>query len=963
MSKAKLTANVIASPPVNFLLKPLKTDFKTLFTALAKGAGHTALGKWEELGNDAVDALSALGLTTEPGELATLLIRRSLIRAAFSLIGDSADHISTSSVNEPEIGQQFELTFVENEIPIDRKFLDRPADLAILPITQNILHKWLVLRGVSEAAAMAISQRLPSYFVYALNEEWRLNAKSYLPLKEALDTPFARASDREWAWSSYSALLIRRVEESLFDEPFSLRQLFVPLNAYYVDDAENTASLPDTRRPDRIGRRVVVSLRSEIEKWLRANESSDAIRVLSGGPGSGKSSFAKILAAELAKQSMKILFIPLHLIDPSKALVDEVGHFVKEEGILANNPLDPDSPEPKLLIIFDGLDELASQGKAAAETARAFIREVERTVEKRNAQAARLQIIISGRELVVQENESEFRRRRQILYLLPYRVEQQPDRSEAPFHDPDELLSGDLRNEWWRKYGALTGRTYNVLPKDLQRTDLDEVTAQPLLNYLVALSYTRGAIDFSRGVNLNSIYGDLVAAVYARGYEKHRPHASVRHMSEPDFFRILEEIGLAAWHGDGRSTTVGEIAEHCQSSGVARLLDAFQEGAKAGVTRLLTAFFFRQQGRRTSGDATFVFTHKSFGEYLAARRIIRATERIVRELEARDRSPDEGWDERDALKYWVQVCGPSPVSRYLYTFLGNEMQLRLSVAVRWQQRLTKLFSYVLRFGVPIELLQLSNFKQELFQARNSEEALLVVLNCCAKQTRQQSKLDITEPTSFGAWFRRIQGQRIGPQPALAAECLSFLSLNGSIMEILDLYGCNLEHADLTEVSAVYSCFAYADLRGTCLRSATLMYANLERAKLQNADLRKAHLREANLTEANLRGADLRGANLLGADLSGADLTDARVDTARFSAATFARQYMRSERSKIELLEVRGLEMAKGVAKAKHLDTTFGLQSRSVMSNFPETDLNSLVQNDQLTADEELESGSDEPHAP
>jgi hypothetical protein len=117
---------------------------------------------------------------------------------------------------------------------------------------------------------------------------------------------------------------------------------------------------------------------------------------------------------------VKVLFVPLHLIDASKDLVDEVERFVKDEGVLLQNPLDPESPGPNLLIIFDGLDELASQGKAAAETARAYVREVEKTVERRNLQKLRLRVLISHREVVVQGNKSEFRRARQVLSLLPY---------------------------------------------------------------------------------------------------------------------------------------------------------------------------------------------------------------------------------------------------------------------------------------------------------------------------------------------------------------------------------------------------------------------------------------------------------------------------------------------------------------------------------------------------------------
>ena len=87
------------------------------------------------------------------------------------------------------------------------------------------------------------------------------------------------------------------------------------------------------------------------------------------------------------------------------------------------------------------------------------------------------------------------------------------------------------------------------------------------------------------------IYADLVTAVYERSYEKHRAYVPIRHMKLDEFFRVLEEIGLAAWHGDGRTTTVREIEKQCRISGLGALLDAFQEGAMTGVTRLLAAFF------------------------------------------------------------------------------------------------------------------------------------------------------------------------------------------------------------------------------------------------------------------------------------------------------------------------------------------------------------------------------------
>jgi NACHT domain/Pentapeptide repeats (8 copies) len=835
---AKGNPKLKAKKPENVFNKPLKADFKALFKALSRGIGHTAVGKWEELATDTVEALSAIGLVTEPGELAYLLIRRSVTKALFELVIESSSQLMNEPAKDPDaLVEQLDFAISNSDVHLDRTFLDRPADLRIVKDVQILLIKWLEGLAVPEATAKAIGDRLPSYFVYALNQEWRRNAKSYGPLIEALETPFIKAGEREWAWAAYAAFLQRKIQEGVFDEPFSLSQIYVPLNAYYLEEsASNDVSDPMARMGRQ--RRVVVSLQEELEQWLQNPSQQDAIRVISGGPGSGKSSFARILAARVSRdEKPKLLFVPLHLIDPSKDLVDEVGRFVRDEGILAQNPLDPASPEPNLLIIFDGLDELASQGKAAAETARDFVREVEKTVERRNQQHVRLRILLSGRELVVQENQSEFRRPRQILELLPYVMEDVRPSAPEGYHDSKKLLMNDLRQEWWKKYGTLTGKGYQGLPNDLNRKDLVEVTAQPLLNYLVALSFKRDKLDFTKDVNLNSIYADLIAAVHERGYEKHRTYGPIRHMKADEFSRVLEEIGLAAWHGDGRTTTVREIEEHCSSSGLSALLDRFKEGAKTGVTRLLAAFFFRQYGHRASGDPTFVFTHKSFGEYLTARRVVRAIERVTRELDSRANNPDGGWGERDALKHWAQICGPSAITPYLHDFLLNELKLRpVEGLAQMQSNLTKLFSFVLRHGMPMEQLKIASFKETLFQSRNAEEALLVSLNACACVTKRVSAVEHPDPTAFGSWFRRVQGQRTGAEPVLAARCMSFLDLVNACLHIGDFLHADFSFSNLREVRAEFGCFANANLRGTDLRGAHLGGAHLGGANLERARL-------------------------------------------------------------------------------------------------------------------------------
>jgi uncharacterized protein YjbI with pentapeptide repeats len=919
MSKSKrtLSPKLKVKKPVSTLFKPVKADFKDLFKALAKGVGHTATGKWLELGGDVVETLSALGLATEPGELAFLLIRRSLTMAVFELVGDSASQLSgTAAADADALVDSLDLSIEAKDMNVDQKFLDRPGDLPIVNSFKTLLSDWLVRLGIEESAADAIAERLPTYFVYALNQEWRRNSKSYGPLLEALKTPFTKAGDREWAWTEYSALLERRIQEPVFDEPFSLSQIFVPLSAYYYKERPRTEIEVDALRDERQKRRhVVIDLQEELENWLDGADPQDAIRVISGGPGSGKSSFARVFASGVAQRHtrIKVLFVPLHLIDASKDLVEEVGRFVRDEGVLVSNPLDPESPDPNLLVVLDGLDELASQGKAAADIARGFVREVEKTVERRNQQVVRLRVLLSGRELVVQENESEFRRERQILNLLPYFIplsaEYENDlvvQDGIEYEDPAKLLKRDARQEWWKNYGVLTGKHFEGLPKELDRDDLAEITAQPLLNYLVALSFTRDKLDFSKDINLNSIYADLVTAVHERGYEKRRAYGPIRHMTLDHFSRVLEEIGLAAWHGDGRTTTVREIEEHCKTSGVGGMLDAFQEGAKAGVPQLLAAFFFRQYGQRATGDPTFVFTHKSFGEYLAARRVVRAIERMTRELESRASSPDEGWDERDALKHWAQICGPSAMTEYLRTFLMNEVRLRSHTELeRWQGQFTRLFNFVLRLAMPMEQLQIATFREAMFQSRNAEEALLVGLNVCAQTTGRPSVIEQPDPTTFGTWLMRIEGQHFGTG-RLARQSLSFFTLPGGNLFSNNLVDASLAYSDLEKIQANFVCAGFADLSSANFKKAHLVQAilfnaNLSNTNLEGADLDKADMRNANLAGANLEGANLTGANLTGANLTDANLTGANLTGANLTDADLTRANL--ERTNLEDVEM------------------------------------------------------------
>ncbi|MEQ8974945.1 MAG: pentapeptide repeat-containing protein [Coleofasciculus sp. C1-SOL-03] len=867
--------------PVSVWKKAIKANPKGLFASLGKAAINGAFLKWDDFAESGVEVLENLGLEAKPGEISGLLIVRSLMQAMQDLLDENRGLLNQKPDNLTQLYNHLNASLTSNELILDPDFFQRPQNLPIVQEAKTGFAHWLEAYVEKKVEAEMISSRLPAYFVFALNDQWVERSQDYIALKEVLDTPFTQATRREQGWLRYRARLQKRVDEPIFWEAFSLKQVYVPLRAYYEREmaGQSERKLERGIIESKDYERVIVDLNSELETWLQNAEADDAIRLISGGPGSGKSSFAKMFAAQQAeKGEIPVLFIPLHLFKLSDDLVKAVGEFVQIEEFLSDNPLDRENGESRLLIIFDGLDELSMQGKIAEQTAKEFVEEVRREVDRFNHQHLRLQVVITGREVVVQANRSKFRQPRQLLYILPYFVPKK-ERDRQKYIDDQNLLEVDQRQLWWQSYGQAKGKHYDGLPQELDKDDLVEITAQPLLNYLVALSFERDKLRFSKDTNLNEIYADLLDAVYERGYEgKNRQHRAIEEIAKEEFIGILEEIALACWHGDGRTTSVKEIEAHCDNSGLRQILDRFQatlqEDSRASITRLLTAFYFRESGESRNSEKTFEFTHKSFGEYLTAKRIVEGVRLIHEDLEERKRNFRKGCDERDALVRWATLCGLSAMDKYLFKLVCDEMRLQdLSEVRDWQKTLCRLIEFMLRHGMPMEGLNpRPNFQEEMRQARNAEEALLAVLNACARVTGQISDINWHSLQAFGIWISRLQGQELNSLFCL--NYLSFLDLQCCSFGCQCLLGANLYRANL------YGANLYgANLQGANLQVANFQGANLQGAKLQGANLQEVILYGANLQGVNLEGANLQGANLQWADLHGMHLEGANLQWA------------------------------------------------------------------------------------
>jgi uncharacterized protein YjbI with pentapeptide repeats len=853
--------------PTNILFRTVKADFRKLLPTVGKASINAVLLKWEDLAKDGVDIADKLGVKQDEGELAWLWVSRSVLQTILRLCKQQ-EKLLPSSLDFDDLTTRLNQVLESDNLGLDNEFYQRPDQHSVTILLKQGFADWLVTNHVKAASITEINKSFNAYFIFNLHQEAKTNSATYQPIEWRIKQLNEKAGETEKAWLKYGLWLQKQVDERLFGvEDFSLRQIYISLRTYVVREKKN-----QPKNQEKKYERVVIFLHSAIRDWLQQSDKRYGLQIICGGPGCGKSSFTKMLAAELAAKGDRVLWIPLHLLDPTKDLVKALDELI--EGNLDNlyppNPLKREQSQQRLLVILDGLDELAMQGKLATEVVQQFLQQVKDDLQRFNQSSLRVQVLVSGRELVVQ-HLGEAKYSQQILPILPYCLSED-DLQKENYVDPLMLLKIDQRQDWWRRYGKLKHKNYQGLPKELAQIEtLQEITAQPLLNYLLALSYDAGELDFSKKITLNQIYNDLLNQIYKRDWADQRQHPTIAKIEKEDFVKVMGDIAIACWHGDGRTTTLTNVEKFCKYSGTTYILEQFEIPEKQRLTHLMTAFYFRQQGLKGT-ENTFEFTHKTFQEYLTVRRILVEIKEIEKNLAEYQNNPENGWSEKQCLLRWAVLCGAEAMDRYLFNWLLGEVQLQpVEQVVKWQQLFCDLISYMLRQGMPMEKLDGLTFLQMSQQSRNAEEALLVVLNACARVTKTISKIEWEKTESFGEWLSKLQGQRIDFERTLTFDCLSYLDLANCILICKDLYEANLQ--------------------GTNLQGTRLQWANLRRAELREVNLQVGNLEGANLQQAHLRGTYLQGTYLLQTELSGAYLEWAHLQGACLQAVNLQGAYL------------------------------------------------------------------------
>lgn len=530
--------------PTSILCKPVKIGPKFLLEILS-GAMKLSKGELESGIKEITNSFFKIDVIDNPQEKAWLLISSSAIKTIYRLTYEAI-------INNLDIP---DLSFLEKEIikifdkinlEIDKDFFYKPSENKLIKNIIEFFGKFLITLNFEDADIKNLKSRFPRYYIAELVNEWSNNRNKYKIILNLLEkTPFDDAMSKEEKWFLYYESLRIDIEKPMFGETFSIKDIHVNLRGYYQQNSID----------NKVIKKIVIDVNEELNRWINSEEKKDCLKIISGGPGYGKTTTLKILASELTFQkNYKVIYIPLqyyHLKDEIEIGVNKFlkdGDFLKEINIFE---------EKKLLIIFDGLDELPITDKSLEIATKEFIKHIKNEINSKNRNNIKIKIILSGREIIIQNNESEFKNRKEILHLLPFYISSY-HQNYCEYEDDKKLLTIDQRNIWWKKYGELKGKNYEGLPLQINKKELIDITSYPLLNYLLALSFENGTINSDNTININSIYENLITGVYERTWSE-GIHSTVKHMEYSKFIDAFEKIALNIWHVSGRRTTITEI--------------------------------------------------------------------------------------------------------------------------------------------------------------------------------------------------------------------------------------------------------------------------------------------------------------------------------------------------------------------------------------------------------------------
>jgi uncharacterized protein YjbI with pentapeptide repeats len=761
-----------------------------------------------------------------------------------------------------------------------------------LAISANgLLKARLEESGFTKKEAGIITQRIARSTYRYLKRAFVENREKMPKLAALYGQQWQAELELDTSLDNYLKEIAKCPEEKVFDEEFSFKDIYVPLQVQAVKDGK----IQDKETPQ------------NIEVWainlLLDDRKKQEVLFIQGRPGGGKSVFCRLFADKVRRELYPIytpILIKLKDIEDFANNFDQTltsvidQDFVTDRGWLTDR-------NTRFLFLLDGFDELVlTRGKG--NSVESFLDQVARFQENCGNNSERQhRVLITGRPLA----------------LLGFERPMPPNLQWVNIALMDDDIQAQWRSNWGKLVGETEAQAFQVFltdencPKQVQA-----LAREPLLLYLLAAMHRDKRLDLE---TLRSRDGDLVKvkiyrAVIAWVLTKQREKRLIFDLTgcdTEDLRSILAETGLCITQTGTEQALVSMIEKRLVERGheaAKKLIDeAKKNQEKDPLKNALAAFYLKAA---TGLDNSVEFFHKSFGEFLMAERLAESfwlwtKKSAKRQVKYTVEDTTLDWEIYDLLGYGLLT---KEILSYLITLLklGEPSDYlennNTFTATDWVSLFERLYAFYWRWsqGEFIEVLESSTTILPLNKAVQLQQyqiplgqrqadvytGLNILILLLLINTHAQSQADLKEKIHFYPCGNPNNTEEFDGSRLLKiigySECLgafTFGSKLGDFFSNTDLSNAKLSKADLSNADLSNAKLSKADLSKADLSNANLSKADLSYANLSGADLRKANLSNADLSNADLSNADLSNADLSNADLRNADLRYANLSKA------------------------------------------------------------------------------------
>lgn len=844
----------------------LATDWEGIAAGLTEAFANFALKGLADGGVSGIVSLVKAATNTridEPMEARAWRVAALSFAWAVGRIHDETQ-ISKAGLNaalKQAIGEA-KVAIDKGEATVGRTFLTRPTTLGLYRSMKNVLisSRTSIITD-SPVTDTILAAKLDIAFNRGVFEVWSRKPDYFRSLQDSLESPGVEAVESDQGWQSYRESLKYQFQvQPVFGQDtssISLSQIYVPLRAYWKSEDDNDYNYRGAMRIPSSA--TFVMLDQAIDEWIADESTDDWLRLVGGGPGSGKSTTLRALASRLAdRQDWRPLFVPLQHVGIAGDLRESVNkHFTDGTGgSFITPPLSRASVEDgaPLVIIFDGLDELIAPNEAANDVIATFSARLNTLIAALRGEGLKqLKVLVSGR-LPAFQFAKRFISPPDHGCLEVYGYTGVTRHNE---HEGNKLWDLDQRGEWWKRYAIATGAD-ETTPPALVADTLKGITHEPLLCYLLVLA-GYATKDWQKAAdNTNIIYSTLMQNIYERGWGDgiQKRHGPGKSMKLDEFLLLMETIGLAAWlGGDARVASDASFNRALKIMNADREWNLFNQDNGSDVTNLAMNFYLKAAEGVNRG---FEFTHKSFGEYLAAKALIQISKSIY----------DLAYRRIDlVMSEWSDATATGVVTREILTFMRNQLRMDLVGVTKGELKNVlkqkKAFELIaqesISTGFPAD--RSASWRiQELFQ-KNAELACWAVINSIAlgmASIRKFKEAAVEIEWSNRYELRELMVRQTGPEgwSGTFPACLSWVNAEDQYFHCisvfnLDMQGSNINGTSFDSCTIMDANFMGANGLRTSFARTLLLGSAFDVSELHLVNFSGTTIRDCTFVEANI----------------------------------------------------------------------------------------------------------------